>query len=126
MQLTNNKKQLKTLPGAKLTPIDKLPYGIHQIHNRSGKVRMCRNTFVPQHNTECATTHSYFTWSRPGLDSMSYTLDQCFAKTFLKAKGGELFFQSSELFFHGSSSDFCSFSHIIILIVLVCLKLNGK
>jgi len=31
-----------------------------------------------------------------------------------------------ELFFHGSGSSFCSFSHIHILIVLVCLKLNGK
>jgi len=28
--------------------------------------------------------------------------------------------------FHGSSSGFCSFSHINIAIVLVCLKLNGK
>ena len=35
---------------------------------------------------------------------------------------------SGALFCHGSgsSSDFYSFSHINILIVLVCLKLNGK
>jgi len=35
---------------------------------------------------------------------------------------------SGALFFHdsGSSSGFYSFSHITILIVLVCLKLNGK
>jgi len=33
---------------------------------------------------------------------------------------------SGALFFHGSSSGFCSFSHINILIVIVCLKLNGK
>jgi len=35
---------------------------------------------------------------------------------------------SGALFFHdsGSSSGFYSFSHINILIVLVCLKLNGK
>jgi len=35
---------------------------------------------------------------------------------------------SRALFFHDSStnSGFCSFSHIDILIVLMCLKLNGK
>jgi len=37
-------------------------------------------------------------------------------------------FSSGALFLHGSgsSSGFCSFSHINILIVLVCLNLNGK
>ena len=33
---------------------------------------------------------------------------------------------SGALFFQGSSSGFCSFSHIDISIVLVCLKLNGN
>jgi len=31
-----------------------------------------------------------------------------------------------ELSFYGSGSNFCLFSHINILIILVCLKLNGK
>jgi len=33
---------------------------------------------------------------------------------------------SGALFFHGSSSGFCSFSHINIFNFLVCHKLNGK